>query len=217
MKNYNSLGTHLEIEKKYLVRKNEVEFIENKCLEISLPLISHQYEKNQNFDRDNIFEKDDARLRLRTKIKDLNSHLKEFEFTYKKRLGIENGIKKETELNYFFTSEQSSENLLSIFKITGLVERDSYERRRKTFSNNEIQLTIDEFPFGYIVELEGDEEKVLIYEKVLNMENCVQYGASCDDVYIEICNKKGVIPKKHILFEDIEMPKLEDYLNTWKE
>lgn len=215
-KDLHNSGIHLEIEKKYLVKKSEVEFIENKCLEVSLPLVSHQYEKNQNFDRDNIFEKDDARLRLRTKIKDLNSHLKEFEFTYKKRLGIENGIKKETELNYFFTSEQSSENLLSIFRITGLIERDSYERRRKTFLNNEIQLTIDEFPFGYIVELEGNEEKVLFYEKLLNMENCVQYGASCDDVYIEICNKKGVVPKKHILFEDIEMPRLEDYLSTWK-
>lgn len=209
-------GSYLEIEKKYLVTKLEVDLIEKKCLEISLPLISHQYEKNQNFDRDGIFEKEDARLRLRTKIKDLNSHIKNFEFTYKKRLGIENGIKKETELNYNFTSDQSSENLFSIFSLIGLSERDSYERRRKTFANKKIQLTIDEFPFGYIIELEGDESAVLEYEKLLNMEHLVPYGKSCDDVYMELCNKKGVKVKNHILFDDIDMPKLEDYIKTWK-
>ena len=209
-------GTHLEIEKKYLIKKSGVDLIEKKCLELSLPLVSHQYEKNQNFDRDGIFEKDDARLRLRTKIKDLNSHVKNFEFTYKKRLGIENDIKKETELNYNFTSDQSSENLFSIFLLVGLSERDSYERIRKTFANKKIQLTIDEFPFGYIAELEGDEHYVLEYEKLLNMEDLITYGKSCDDVYLELCNKKGVEAKRHILFDDIDMPKLEDYIKTWK-
>ena len=209
-------GIHLEIEKKYLVIRSEVELIEKKCLEVSLLLVSHQYEKNQNFDRDGIFEKDDARLRLRTKIKDMNSHVKNFEFTYKKRLDIENGIKKETELNYNFTSDQPSENLLAIFTLTGLTERDSYERRRKTFTNNDIQLTIDEFPFGYIAELEGDEDKVLEYEKLLYMEGLVQYGKSCDDVYMELCQKKGVEAKRHILFADMDMPKLEDYIKIWK-
>ncbi|MDO8610571.1 MAG: nucleoside monophosphate kinase [bacterium] len=213
---WNPSGVHLEIEKKYLVKKSEVELIEKKCLEIFLPQISHQYEKNQNFDRDGIFEKDDARLRLRTKIKDLNSNVKNFEFTYKKRLGIEKGIKKETELNYNFTSDQPSENLLSIFQIIGLTERDSYERRRKTFSNKDVQLTVDEFPFGYIAEIEGEEEKVLEYEKLLNMGNFTQYGASCDDVYMELCQKKGVEPKHHILFSDRDMPKLEEYIETWK-
>lgn len=212
----NSSGIHIEIEKKYLIKKSDVKLIEKKCLEISLPQISYQYEKNQNFDRDGIFEKDDARLRLRTKIKDLNSNVKDFEFTYKKRLSIKNGIKKETELNYNFISNQSSENLLSIFKIIGLTERDSYERRRKTFSNKDIQLTIDEFPFGYIAEVEGKEKKVLEYEKLLNMSNFVQYGASCDDVYIELCQKKRIKPKCHILFEDTKMPKLEKYIETWK-
>ena len=210
-----SSGVHIEIEKKYLIKKIEVDLIEKKCLEISLPLVSHQYEKNQNFDRDGIFEKDDARLRLRTKIKDLNSHVKNFEFTYKKRLGIENDIKKETELNYNFTSDQSSENLFSIFLLVGLSERDSYERIRKTFANKKIQLTIDEFPFGYIAELEGDEHYVLEYEKLLNMEDLITYGKSCDDVYLELCNKKGVEAKRHILFDDIDMPKLEDYIKTW--
>ena len=75
-----------------------MELVEKKCLEISLPQISHQYEKNQNFDRDGIFEKDDARLRLRTKIENSNNKFKSSEFTYKKRLDIENGIKKKLNL-----------------------------------------------------------------------------------------------------------------------
>ena len=212
----NSQGIHLEIERKYLLKKSQVESIENKCLEIFLPQTSHQYEKNQNFDRDNLFEKDDARLRLRTKITDSNEQIKNFEFTYKKRLIIKNGTKKETELNYNFDSNQPVENLVSIFKIIGLTERDSYERRRKTFSNNDIQLTIDEFPFGYIAEIEGEEKKVLEYEKLLNMSNLVQYGASCDDVYMELCHKKGIKPKTSILFSDTDMPKLEEYIKTWK-
>lgn len=215
-KNINPSGIHLEVEKKYLLKKSDVELIENKCSEISLPLISHQYEKNQNFDKNGVFEKDDARLRLRTKIADLNNQEKNFEFTYKKRLGIENGIKKETELHYDFNSNQSSENLLSIFKIIELTERDSYERTRKTYSNDDIKLTIDEFPFGYVAEIEGKEQKVLEYERLLNMSNLVQYGASCDDLYMELCQKKGITPKNNILFGDKNMPNLEEFIKTWK-
>ncbi|MEK7564586.1 MAG: CYTH domain-containing protein [Patescibacteria group bacterium] len=212
----NVSGSFIEIEKKYLLSKKEVELLEQKCIEISLQQTSHAYEKNQNFDRENIFEKDDARLRLRTKILDLNGQEKNFEFTYKKRLSTEGGIKKESELNFNFTSTQSSENLLSIFKIMGFNEKDSYERIRKTFKNNEIQLTIDEFPFGYIAEIEGEEEMVLKYDNLLKMSNFLLYSLSCDDVYAELCRKKRIKPKNNILFEDKDMPKLEDYLKTWK-
>ncbi len=216
IKHSNLSGTYLEIEKKYLLKKSDLELFEKKLLELSLSQISHQYEKNQNFDRNGIFEKEDARLRLRTKITDLNGQTKNFEFTYKKRLSIKNGIKKETEVSYNFDSNQPAENLLSLFKIIGLNERDSYERIRKTFSNDDIKITIDEFPFGYIVEIEGEELKVLEYENLLNMNNFIQYGASCDDLYMELCNKKGVKPKNFILFGDLDMPKLEDYIETWK-
>jgi len=209
------VGVHLEIEKKYLLTKEEVYIVEKNCNKISLPQTSNQYEKNQNFDRDGIFAKEDARLRLRTKISDLDGQTKNFEFTYKKRIGIENGIKKETELNFDFSSVQRSENLIEIFKVVGLAEKDCYERIRKTFSNNEIQLTIDQFPFGYIAELEGDEEKVLQYESLLDMGNLIQYGKSCDDVYAELCKIKGVLPKNVILFNDQEMPLFEDYKEIW--
>lgn len=209
-------GLHLEVEKKYLLTKSEADLLEKKCLKISLSQTSYAYEKNQNFDRDNLFEKDDARLRLRTKIKDLNGQEKHFEFTYKKRLSIENGIKKENELSFNFNSTQSSENFLALFHVIGLNEKDSYERIRKSFSNDEIQLTIDEFPFGYIAELEGEEEMVLKYEKLLDMSNFVQYGASCDDVYTELCDKKSIKPKINILFNDKDMPNLEEYIKTWK-
>lgn len=209
-------GEHIEIEKKYLLTKLEADSLEKRCLEISLPLISNIYEKNQNFDRDNLFEKDDARLRLRTKIIDIDDQEKSFELTYKKRLTIENGIKKESELSYNFNSLQSSENLLDLFKIIGLKEKDSYERMRKTFQNDEVKLTIDEFPFGYIVEIEGDEEMVSKYDNKLNMDSFIQYELSCDDVYYELCKKKGIKPKTTILFEDKDMPKLEKYIKTWK-
>lgn len=48
------------------------------------------------------------------------------------------------------------------------------------------------------------------------MEDLITYGKSCDDVYLELCNKKGVEAKRHILFDDIDMPKLEDYIDTRK-
>ncbi len=49
------------------------------------------------------------------------------------------------------------------------------------------------------------------------MNNFVQYGASCDDVYVELCLKKGIEPKTSILFGDKEMPNLEEYIKTWKQ
>ncbi len=54
------------------------------------------------------------------------------------------------------------------------------------------------------------------YENLLNMTDFVQYGASCDDLYMELCNKKGIKSKNVILFGDRDMPNLEEYIKTWK-
>lgn len=209
-------GVYLEIEKKFIVSKINARDIEDRCLCLGLQKSAHAYEKNQNFDRENMFAKDDARLRLRTKMVDVNGQTKNFEFTYKKRISVDGGIKKETELTYEFESSQSSENLISLFDIIGLSERDSYERIRKTYSNEEIQVTIDEFPFGYVIELEGEEAFVVKYELGLDMKDYINYQKSCDDLYEDLCLKKGITPKKHILFNDTEMPLIEDFLGTWK-
>ena len=74
----------------------------------------------------------------------------------------------------------------------------------------------DTFPYGHVVELELKEaadEKVL--EEVagmLGLDACSTSTLSCDDMYKKLCALKHVEPRKDILFDDPDMPKMNEAL-----
>jgi adenylate cyclase class IV len=84
----------------------------------------------------------------------------------------------------------------------------SYERYRETYKTKDIKITLDEFPFGYILEIEGEEDSINKICDLLKLDREKSYPLSCDDVYVELCEKQNIKPKDHILFDDSEIPKI---------
>lgn len=201
----------IEIESKYLLNSKEALVFVDDFSKMGAELNDYGYEKNENYDKNKELQKEDARFRVRTKLSEITGD-KTYEITYKKRLGFDDGIKKEKEVNLDIGGLKGSFH--ELISSLGYSVRDSYERMRRTFFYQNLKITIDEFPFGYILEIEGEEE----YVRDFGDKYCKNYKSvemSCDDVYEMLCKEAKIEPSKHIEFSDKSMPSLDDYLRGY--
>ena len=92
---------------------------------------------------------------------------------------------------------------------------ESYERYRNVFSNNDIEIVVDKYPFGIALEIENKskdknpEETILNWIKKLGLKQEDAYRLSWDDKYTELCRTQKVERYKHVKF-DLPMPKIYD-------
>jgi predicted adenylyl cyclase CyaB len=184
----------LEIELKFKI-KNYKEIVK-KLLNIS-KFISSCHERTIMYDNKNkdLFKKD-ARLRIR-KIKNLKKDEETCELSYKKPI-TRSGIKIEDENEVLVSSFSEIEKL---FKKIGFEKISSYERIRDTFEKYGCKITLDSFSFGNFLEIEGRKEVIInIAEKLgFNLKNNIT--KSCDDIYADLCNKKGEKIKDHLFID----------------
>jgi adenylate cyclase class IV len=148
----------------------------------------------------------DARLRVRLISETRESQDKHIQLTYKRRLSVENGIKKEEEIEVEF--DTNADDFIKILNKMGYKRTTSYERYREIFvTTNHIKITYDEFPYGVVLEIEGEESDLIVLENELGLSKEGRYALSCDDLYCELCQQEGKEPKKDISFDDADMPK----------
>jgi adenylate cyclase class IV len=178
---------------------------------MKLPGISFagkKYEKTTMFDNTlGLMQNEDARLRVK-QISDQKDD-KEFniEFSYKRRIKAIGGIKEEEEIETFFTTNIDS--FFHILNKMGYTATTSYERYRETYNTSDLKITLDKFPFGYVLEIEGPKKDINDTCVFLKLDAKNSYPLSCDDVYTDLCKKKNILPKNHILFGDSRMPQIE--------
>ena len=167
----------------------------SKLLKLS-KLSSSAYEITVMYDENKkLFDKD-ARLRLRRKI-DLATNKEETEISYKKPLTRE-GIKIEEEYETCVSNFEEMENIITNI---GFARVSSYERIRDTFKKGTTKITIDSFPFGNYLEIEGDISEIQHLANELNFDMKKNITKSCDDIYAEICVAEGLNVSDHILFK----------------
>jgi len=161
------------------------------------------YEKTTMFDdKEKRMNAKDARLRVR-EIKRGNDTL--IEFSYKRRLPeMTDEIKKEEEIEVAFRT--NPELLVLILNKMGFNSVSSYERFRTTYAMDNTKVTMDEFPFGWVLEIEGEEEDINQIVKKLGLKKSDSTLESCDDVYDRLCREQELAPKNDILFGDENMP-----------
>jgi adenylate cyclase class IV len=164
------------------------------------------YEKTMMFDdATGRMRAEDARLRLRL-VGTLGPAGQAVEFSYKRRLGNDGGIKLEEEIETSFVTDV--EVFIAILGKMGYRQVTSYERFRATFVGGGVKATLDEFPFGPMLELEGSRNDIRDFCSRLNLDEGDCSLESCDSVYHRLCREAGVVPKDHIRFDDSEMPHL---------
>ncbi|HUC96641.1 MAG TPA: hypothetical protein VMR16_03195, partial [Candidatus Saccharimonadales bacterium] len=165
----------------------------------------------------------DGRLRLRTsKIVDCsefgtnNAKGKKSSclLTWKRRLPENKvgNIRHEEEIECTIDPDDSEKIEQILSRVLKCPRISSYERIRHNFDSKCSKITLDEFPFGLMLEFELKND-CLEDDLILEIESCGlklndASNMSCDDKYFDLCRLKDMEPKSDILFSDLNMPKV---------
>ncbi len=154
----------------------------------------------------------DGRFRLRISKNDIESKCK---LSWKQRVPNFNSelVNKEIEKEVSITENEIDNFLYILNEVMHFKIVESYERYRTTFSNEDIEIALDEYPFGIALEIENKSEKLNPEENVPNYLNRLgldvkdSYKLSWDDKYAELCKEQRVEMFNEVTF-DKPMPKI---------
>jgi adenylate cyclase, class 2 len=156
--NIGEMTMGIEIEKKYKLTEELEETLKQKLQEAGAQYISKEFEENTLFSGGTLDQKN-AVLRLR--------HVDgKAILTYKERYPSDSPIKRQRE------DETKIENplaLIDILDALGFKPSLVYEKIRETWAMSGTLVTIDQLPFGFFLEIEGEEKSILETENVLGI------------------------------------------------
>ncbi len=155
----------------------------------------------------------DGRFRVRKTIGDYGSKCM---ITWKRRLksNVKQLIHQEEEIELQIHPDEYENLCFLLENVLHLKLIESYERYRFVFSNNDIEIVVDEYPFGTCVELENksktkDAELVIqTWIKKLKLDINEAYRLSWDDKYSELCKEQNKKVENIVRFEK-DMPSID--------
>ena len=210
----------MEYEVRYYFNTIKKDEIINKLKSINeLTMKKRCYEKTSQFDHPSInnsfYSKEiDGRFRIRiTK----NDDISKCKVSWKRRIKstTETEVNKEEEVELNIKYEEYENLMFIINNVLKMKNIESYERYRTIFINDEIEIAVDEYPFGIALEIENKsdsyspEEVVKKWVKKIGLDISKSYRLSWDDKYRELCNDQGIKQYNHVSF-DLPMPQVTD-------
>lgn len=210
----------MEYEVRFYFNTKKLETIVNKLKNIDDLLMQGRfYEKTTQFDHpsdnDSFYSKEiDGRFRVRiTK----NDNLSMCKLSWKRRIPatIESEVNKEEEVELSIKYEEYDNLMFIINNVLKMKNVESYERYRTIFVNDDVEIAVDEYPFGIALEIENKsvskspEIVVKEWTKKIGLDINKAYRLSWDDKYSELCKKQNVKQYNHVAF-DLPMPEIND-------
>ena len=184
-----------------------------------LNMMERCYEKTMQFDHpcENMSfysKKVDGRFRVRVTKSSKSFQCK---ISWKRRLSTttSTAINKEEEIELNIKKEEYENLMFLIDNVLKMKLVESYERYRTIFKNNDIEISVDEYPFGIAVEIENKskhknpEDVVLSWVNILNLDINKAYRLSWDDKYSELCKEQNIEHFNHVTF-GLPMPEISD-------
>ena len=210
----------MEYELRFYFSKKKLENILSKLKSIQeLKMNERSYEKTLQYDHPNsnmsFYSKDiDGRFRIRVTKSSSNSKCK---ISWKKRLSntTKTDVNKEEEVELNINYEEYDNLMFLIDNVLKMKFIESYERYRTTFENDEVEISVDEYPFGIALEIENnskDKDASLIVRKwtdILGLNIDSAYRLSWDDKYSSLCKEQNIKQYKEVSF-DLPMPEIKD-------
>ena len=210
----------MEYEVRFYFARGKMEELIKKIRNVEgLSMQDRCYEKTLQFDHPcsemSFYSKEiDGRFRVRITKNDAISKCK---LSWKRRLfsTTETDINKEEEVELSINYNEYENLMFIIENVLKMKSIESYERFRTIFTNNEVEIAVDEYPFGIAVEIENksdSEEPQKIVRKwveKLGMDIKKAYRLSWDDKYSELCKEQKIERYNHVTF-DIPMPQVID-------
>lgn len=207
----------MEYEVRYYFNKSKKEEIINKLKNIDgIKMEDRCYEKTIQYDHPcsdmSFYSKEiDGRFRIRVSK---NDELSKCKISWKRRLDmITNGVNKEEEVELNINYEEYDNLMFIINNVLKMKSIESYERYRTIFVNDEIEIAVDEYPFGIALEIENKsnsnnpEDIVKKWTEIIGLDINKSYKLSWDDKYRELCKSQGVEQYNHVTF-DLPMPQV---------
>ena len=157
-------------------------------------------------------KKIDGRFRVRKTIGD---NLSKCMITWKRRLQSNELIHNEEEIEVSINPEEYENLCLLLVEVLHLNIVESYERYRSVFSNEDIEIVVDEYPFGLCIEIENKSDTKDATEVIkewldkLKFDINKAYRLSWDDKYNELCKEQKKEVQSIVRF-NMDMPKVSD-------
>lgn len=208
----------MEYEVRFYYPSSEVNNLLDKLSELKeLEKKPRTYEKtvqyNHSDSKYDFYSKEiDGRFRLR-----LSKNIEESKckLSWKRRLPntTENLVNKEEEKEVRISYEDVDNFIFIIENVMHFKVVDSYERYRTIFTNEDVEISIDEYPFGIALEIENKsstknpEEVVMNYVSKLKLNIKDSYRLSWDDKYVELCKEQNKEIYNEVTF-DKDMPSI---------
>jgi adenylate cyclase class 2 len=146
----------IEIEKKYRITEELTDQVEKDLGEFGAEFLGTDFEENLLFGNEFLKEKK-ALLRVRRTAKKTI-------LTFKQYVPNADGYKQHIEHE---TEVECAEAVEEIIKGLGFQKLMVYEKRRKTWRFRQVEVVLDELPFGLFIEIEGDPMAIAEAEMLL--------------------------------------------------
>jgi adenylate cyclase class 2 len=150
----------IETEKKYKLDKRRLVELAAKLAELGAEFTSESFEENY-LHRGELLDERGAMLRLR-KTGEVTL------LTYKEKLRNDDDYKHNIEFETHVADVDATE---SIIEKLGYKLSVVYEKHRKTWQMGNVEVVLDELPFGYYMEIEGTVEDIENAEKLLEAQD----------------------------------------------
>ncbi len=210
----------MEYEVRYYFSTEKLNDIISKLKNIKeLQMDERSYEKTTQFDHSDenksFYSKEiDGRFRVRVIKNDSNSKCK---LSWKRRIEstLSTDVNKEEEVELTIKSDEYENLMFIINNVLKMKSIESYERYRTIFTNKDVEISVDEYPFGVALEIENksnDKDPEIIVKKwieLLGLNIKDAYRLSWDDKYTELCKEQGIQHYNHVTF-NLPMPKVVD-------
>ena len=208
----------MEYEVRYYFPTEKLESIIEKLKNIQdLNMKSRCYEKTSQFDHPNdemsFYSKEiDGRFRIRVTKNDETAKCK---ISWKRRIPDTKAtdVNKEVEVEVRVQYDDYDNLMFLINNVLKMKDVESYERYRTIFVNDEVEISVDEYPFGIALEVENKSsskdpnEVVRKWVELLGLDINKSYRLSWDDKYSELCKSQNIKQYSHVTF-DLPMPKV---------
>ena len=208
----------MEYEVRYYFPSETLEEIINKLKKTDgVSMVNRCYEKTSQFDHPcnnmSFYTSEiDGRFRIRVSKGDDFSKCK---VSWKRRIPTTSSsdVNKEEEVELSIKYEEYDNLMFLIENVLKMKSIESYERYRTIFENDEVEIAVDEYPFGVALEIENKsvdkdpQEVVRKWVNILNLNIDNAYRLSWDDKYSELCKSQNVKQFSHVTF-DKPMPKV---------
>ena len=177
--------------------------------------ITDQY--NHPMKEFNFYDKKiDGRFRVR---KTIGEEISKCMITWKRRLNNKKElIHNEEEIEVSIKVEEYDNLCLLLKNVLHLELIESYERYRSVFSNDDVEIVVDEYPFGVCIEIENKsksknaEDVINEWMSILKFDINNAYRLSWDDKYAELCKLQNKRIESIVRF-DKDMPQVNETFN----